>query len=79
MMSSHGASPIFFIKRKDRLDVQSTRPSPPPALRPITSHFCLIPLLPESGNHMCITPKGFSKVDSKLKLKLICKIGSLSY
>ena len=36
------------------MDVQnSCYPHP---LRPITSHFCLIPPLPQSGRHMCIAP-----------------------
>ena len=29
----------------------------PPSLRPITFHFCITPQPPQSGRHMCITPK----------------------
>ena len=56
MMSGHGANPIFFDK-----EIKIGRPRhlliPPPTLRPITSHFCLIHHLapPQSGRHICIT------------------------
>ena len=38
----------------------------PIPLRPIISHFCLTPIPPQSGTHICITPKSISMgVDHK--------------
>ena len=59
MMSSHGANPILFNKKKTKIG----RPEHsliPHSLRPITSHFYLTPP-PQSGRHMCITPNGNSR------------------
>ena len=53
-MSGHGANSIFFNKKnKDRTSRTHANPHP---LRPITSHFCLTLIPPQSGRHMCITP-----------------------
>ena len=57
MMSGHGANSIFFNKK-----IKIGRPKHlliPHALRPITSHFYLTPLPPQSGRHMCINPNQY--------------------
>ena len=55
MTSCHGENPIFFNKKiKIGRAEHSLIPHP---LRPITSHFCLLPpTFPQSGRHMFITP-----------------------
>ena len=50
MMSVHGANPIFFNKKKYRLDVQKT--CYPHPLCPITSDFCHQLLTPEATVHV---------------------------
>ena len=55
MMSGQGVNPNFFHEKKKKKTIGRPEHSltfcP---LRPITSHFPLIP--PQSGRHMCITP-----------------------
>ena len=63
-MSGHGANSIFFNKNNVQITLQP--PPPPIPLRPIISHFCLTPIPPQSGTHICITPKSISMgVDHK--------------
>ena len=57
MMSGHGANSIFCNQK-----IKIGRPKHlliPHALRPITSHFYLTPLPPQSGRHMCINPNQY--------------------
>ena len=60
MMSGHGSNPIFFNK-KNKIGRPEHPLAPSLPLCPITFHFYFIPLPPQSGRHMCITPnKAFS-------------------
>ena len=55
MMFGHSPNQIFFNKKKIGRPEHSLPPTP---LRPITSHFCLIPSPPPlKVDIMCITPK----------------------
>ena len=56
IMSGHGANPIFFNKKKKRLEVKNTR-QPSTSLHPITSHFCLTPSHPPlKVDVICVLP-----------------------
>ena len=68
MMPGHGANPIFFNKKNQRLDVQNTHY--PPLLTSDNISFLPYPLVPESGYHMCIASRflcsnGKNKTDHK--------------
>ena len=55
MMSSHGANPNFFNKKKTKIG----RPEHSLTPHPLTSDkisFLLYPNPPQSGRHMCIIP-----------------------
>ena len=66
-MSGHGANSIFFNKNNEDRTSRSLSNLPTPIpLRPIISHFRLTPIPPQSGTHICITPKSISMgVDHK--------------
>ena len=60
-MSGYETNPIFFNKKKQRLDVQNTR-YPPFPHHPTSDKITFLPYPPshlQSGRHMCIT-KGAS-------------------
>ena len=72
MMSGHGANPIFFNKKKIKIE-RPEHSLPPTPLRPI-SHFCLNPPPlppPKIGRYMCITP--YIKNEIKLAFLLNSK------
>ena len=62
MMHGHAENPILFNKKyKDWTSRTLAIPRTP--LRPITSQFCLNPHPPQSGSHMCISPKVINELN----------------
>ena len=94
MMSGHSANPIFFNKKKQRLDIQNTGYPASLPLRPITPHFGLTAKLPNSNSvrkfsvFTAFEKKRWFKMVKVLKLfevmhnkiqKTICVLRLLSY